>query len=119
MFKACSRCGKIHSTSYICPYKRAYSGDDKKLRSQYSWTQKSQEIREKANYLCEVCRDKGLYTYEGIEVHHIIKVRDDKSLLLDNNNLICLCKYHHMQADNGEIDKDYLYKLVEQRESRA
>lgn len=116
--KACSKCGKIHPYNYECRTKRRYDGgDERKLRSTYSWTKKSEEIRERANHLCEVCRDEGVYTYDGIEVHHITKVRDDKSLLLDNENLICLCKEHHMKADNGEISKEYLLKLAHHREN--
>jgi 5-methylcytosine-specific restriction endonuclease McrA len=119
MWKACSKCGKIHSTQEQCLIGRQYGGGkERQLRSQYSWTEKSKEIREKANYLCEVCRDNNIYTYDNIEVHHIVKVRDDESLLLDNENLICLCKEHHIQADNGEIDQDYLRELARQRESR-
>ena len=118
MFKSCSRCGKIHATGYMCNVGRLYTsqGDERKLRSQYSWTKKSEEIRERANHLCEVCRDKGIITFKDIEVHHIVKVKDDKSKLLDNENLICLCQEHHKQADNGEIDRDYLLELARQRE---
>lgn len=115
--KACSKCGKIHPYNYDCKINRVYTGgDERKLRSQYSWTKKSEEIRERANHLCEVCRKEGVYTYDGIEVHHITKVKDDKSLLLDNYNLICLCKRHHLQADNGEISKEYLLELAGERE---
>ena len=117
MFKSCSKCGKIHPASFQCTVGRVFTGgEERRLRSQYSWTKKSEEIRERANHLCEVCRNEGIYTYDNIEVHHIVKVRDDKSKLLDNENLICLCKDHHIQADNGEIDKEYLIELAKQRE---
>ena len=118
MMKACSKCGKIHPYNYQCQTKRIYVRDDeRKLRSKYSWTQKSQEIRERANHLCEVCRDRGIYTYDNIQVHHIVKLKDDKSGLLDDNNLICLCLSHHQQADDGKIDVEYLKELVERREN--
>ena len=120
MFKACSRCGKIHPKNYQCNVGKVYStGEDRKMRSQYAWTKKSEEIRERANHLCEVCRDEGVYTYDNIEVHHITKVREDGSLLLDNFNLICLCQEHHKKADNNQIDKDYLIKLAKKREYGA
>ena len=93
MYKSCSRCGKIHPSDHKCTVGREYTGgNERKLRSTYAWTLKSQEIRERANHLCEVCRDQNIYTYNNIEVHHIEKVKDDESLLLDDNNLICLCK---------------------------
>lgn len=118
MFKSCSKCGKIHDTKYKCNFNRTFTGgEERKLRSQYSWTKKSQEIRERANFLCEVCKDIGEITFENIEVHHIIKVKDDKSKLLENENLICLCQEHHKQADNNEIDQDYLINLAKMREN--
>lgn len=115
--KACSRCGKIHDYNYICTRGRTYSGgEERQLRRTNRWTQKSLEVREKANYLCEVCRDQNIFTYENLEVHHIEKLKDHQELLLDNYNLICLCTEHHKQADKGLIDKDYLKKLAEIRE---
>lgn len=117
IFKACSKCGRVHPISYDCKVKRIYEHtEESQLRSQYSWTQKSKEIRERANHLCEVCRDKKIYTCNGLEVHHITKVKDDNSLLLDNYNLICLCVEHHKQADRGEIDAEYLRQLAKKRE---
>lgn len=117
MYKSCSKCGKIHPSNYKCSSKRVYQDtDERKLRSQYAWTKKSEEIRDRANHLCEVCRDKGIITYKDIEVHHIVKVKDDSSLLLDNFNLVCLCQEHHKKADKGEIDSDYLIELAMNRE---
>ena len=118
MFKSCSKCGKIHDTKFKCNAGQDIlkNREERKLRSQYVWTQKSEEIRERANHLCEVCRDEGKITYDDIEVHHIIKVRQDASLLLDNYNLVCLCQEHHKQADKGKIDVDYLFLLAKKRE---
>lgn len=79
---------------------------------------KSKEVREKAQWLCEVCRDHGKYVYENVEVHHIIKVKDEPSLLLDNMNLVCLCQECHKKADDGLIDADYLRQLAEAREEK-
>lgn len=118
MFKACSRCGKIHSASYQCNVGKVYQGGkERKQRSRYVWTKKSEEIREQAQYLCEVCRDQGEISYEKLEVHHIIPLTENPSLLLEDTNLICLCVKHHKQADNGEIDREYLRKLARQREN--
>ena len=118
MLKSCSRCGKIHDTKFKCNAGQDIlkNREERKLRSQYVWTQKSEEIRERANHLCEVCRDEGKITYDDIEVHHIIKVRQDASLLLDTYNLVCLCQEHHKQADKGKIDVDYLFLLAKKRE---
>ena len=120
MYKACPYCNRIHPVGYICPKKPKRTifrgGEERKLRSSNAWTKKSIEIREKAQGLCEVCRDQGLYTYTGLEVHHIVKVSEDKARLLDNYNLICLCTDHHKQAEQGKLDKEYLRKLARKRE---
>ena len=118
MMRACSRCGKIHPLGYKCNAGRIYNKGSKadKLRKKNKWKEKSKEIRERANNLCEVCRDKGLYTYDNLEVHHITPINEDSGLLLDNLNLICLCSSCHKQAEAGKIDKDYLFKLAKQRE---
>ena len=88
------------------------------MRSTNRWKQKSIEVRDKAQWMCEVCRDEGRITYEMLEVHHIEKVKDNSELLLDNSNLICLCVTHHKKADSGILKKDYLKKLAEAREQR-
>lgn len=119
-YKACSRCGKIHPSGYRCragaSSLNCMAGEERKTRSTKAWTNKSREVREKAQGLCEVCRDKGAYTYNGLEVHHICKLRDRPDLAFDNYNLVCLCQEHHKQADEGKIDKDYLMKLARKRE---
>jgi 5-methylcytosine-specific restriction endonuclease McrA len=86
------------------------------MRSSGKWKRMSEEIREKANHLCEVCRDRGAYTYNNLEVHHIIKVRENGDGLLDPLNTICLCVVHHKEADRGDIDADYLRMLARRRE---
>ena len=117
MYKSCSRCGKIHSTSYECNHNR-YKKDTeaRKLRQKSAWHNKSREIRDKSKYLCSVCLQEGRYTYEGLEVHHITPIEEDKDRLLDDYNLICLCQEHHKQAETGKIERDYLYTLTRDRE---
>lgn len=115
--KSCSKCGKIHPRNYKCNVGRIYAKtEESKLRSKYAWTKKAKQIKADANNLCEVCRDKGLYTYDGLEVHHITKLKDDPNGLLDDDNLIALCIYHHKQADDGELSADYLRGLVKIRQ---
>jgi len=117
MWRTCTRCGKIHATSYKCYAGRYTSrGLEDKLRSQRKWTKKSLEIREASQNLCAVCREEGRYTYEGLEVHHIEKVREAPEKLLDDDNLICLCTLHHKQADEGKLDPDYLRELAKKRQ---
>lgn len=120
MYKSCSKCGKIHDTRFKCNAGTVYqNGEERKLRSKYAWTKKSLEIRERANYLCEVCRDNGVYVYDNLEVHHITKLRENPSGLLDNYNLICLCESCHEKAEKNQIDSDYLKELAKNREDMA
>lgn len=88
------------------------------MRSSWAWTIKAKEIKERANNLCEVCKQNGRYTYNNLEVHHITKVADNPDGLLDDSNLICLCVEHHKQADKGLIDKNYLTRLALMRDEK-
>lgn len=118
MWKACSRCGKIHDSRYKCNVGRVYNGGiERELRQKSKWHYKSRDIREKSFYLCEVCRDKGIFNNKDIEVHHIVKIKDDKDSLLDDSNLVALCQSHHKEADAGKIDPDYLRELARKRDS--
>lgn len=115
MLKSCQYCGKIHDSKYMCPHKpqiKKKRTEEDKFRQTREWTNKSTEIKELHNYLCAVCKDNGIYTYNGLETHHIEKLNDRYDLRLDNENLIPLCITHHKQADKGEIDKEYLKDLI-------
>ncbi len=125
MLKACSRCGRIHAAGQ-CQIKYAPSGKkyDRSLNDAYSfrqkakWKRKSVQIRQDAQYLCEVCRDKGKLVYQFLSVHHITSLAEDPSLGFEDSNLICLCSHCHELAEAGMIDKDYLRKLAEIRIGR-
>ena len=127
MWKACSRCGQIHDENYKCTknatkydvdYSKYGTLEERRLRRTAAWTKKSKAVRSAAQYLCEVCRDKGVYNYEDIEVHHIIPIKDNKALYLDDDNLICLCREHHEQAESGRLEVDYLKALAQKRIER-
>ena len=120
MLKSCSRCGKIHDINYKCTVglkrKYKYTYEESKLRNTYDWHTKAEQIKKDSKYLCSVCKDNGIYQYNDLETHHIEKLTERPDLLLDNNNLICLCRSCHKLADAGIIKKDYLLELVKQRE---
>ncbi len=116
MMKSCSKCGKIHDSNFKCTPKTYNGGNERNLRSTYKWTQKSKQVRDDANWLCEYCRDKGIIEYRNIEVHHIDKLKDaGAGVLLDDTNLICLCQEHHKMADAGQIPKDVLREIASRR----
>ena len=122
MYKACSRCGRIHDFNYTCnagkvPRKYANT-DENKLRSKRSWKNKRAFIRDTAFNLCEVCAYEGKFTPQDIEIHHIVKLKDNPNGLLDNYNLIALCIPHHKMADRGELSVDLLTEIARKREER-
>ena len=125
MLTSCSYCHRIHDKSFVCNAKRQAraliyqryqkNSEESKLRNTSRWHNKSEQIRKDSRYLCSVCEDKGIYNYNELEVHHIVPIKEDKSKLLDDSNLICLCRLHHRLAEEGKIDRDYLLKLAKQR----
>ena len=121
MLRSCSKCGRIHDTNFICTpkAKRKYErSEENSLRSKSSWQKKRESIKERSYFLCSVCRDLKDYSPKDLEVHHIIKLRDDPSLFLDDSNLIALCLPHHEDADRGKLDGEYLRKLARERDER-
>ena len=117
MLRSCSRCGRIHDINFKCNKGGLPRTTEQALRKLNKWTKKSQEIRERSLYLCSVCKDRGTANADDdIEVHHIKKLRDYPDGLLEDENLICLCVYHHKQADKGELDIDYLKRLAKLRD---
>lgn len=118
MLRSCTKCGRIHDTSFTCKGgSRLPETKEQALRKSTKWTLKSKEIRERSLYLCSVCQDRGeAKADDDIEVHHIKKLRDDPDGLLDDDNLIALCVYHHKQADRGELSVEYLKELARKRD---
>ena len=113
---SCSKCGKMHPRGYKCNVGRTYKKTEiDKLRNTSKWQRKREQIRDDSLNLCAVCLDQGIYTYEGLEVHHIEKLNESPEKLLEDYNLICLCTYHHKQADAGELSIEYLRELVKKR----
>lgn len=126
---SCMYCGKIHEKKFDCGRKpkKTYGKrkESDRFRWQQSWKKKREEIKERDNYLCQVCLD-GLYPIkdrvfncENLEVHHIEKIKDRPDLALDNSNLITLDEYHHEMAEKGMISKEYLKKLVAKKEKTS
>ena len=120
--KTCTYCRKIHGKEINCTAKKGYYRDknaryqkDKdyiKFIKSKQWYNKSQEIKLLDSHCCLVCKSLGLISPVYLEVHHIIKFRNDSSLKLDNDNLITLCVHHHKQADSNKISTSELYRLI-------
>ena len=122
--KTCTYCHKIHDIKMKCTAKKGYYRDkntryqkDKdylKFIKSKQWYEKSQEIKLLDAYCCLMCKSLGLISPKYLEVHHIVKVRNDSSLKLDNDNLITLCVNHHKMADSNKIQASELYRLIKQ-----
>lgn len=126
MLKSCRYCGRVHPKGYECPKKPApqkrtkMETEQNKFRSKNSWTKKSKAVRRRDGFLCQVCI-RGLYNPEriyqagGLEVHHIIPLKNDYNLRLDDENLITLCKKHHEMAEAGEIPTALLKRIAKEQ----
>lgn len=134
MLKACSYCGRIHDSKYICSHKEQAIKNRQSQRTSknkriydfhrsHKWKGKSIAIRERDNYCCQICI-RGLhnperkYETDNISVHHIVPVAEDWGHRLDDENLITLCSRHHEQAEKGEIKRDELQKIAKDQEKR-
>lgn len=95
-------------------YGHERTGADR-LRFTSRWKRKSLQVRDDAHWMCEVCRDQGKVTTGGLEVHHIEKLREDPDGLIEDGNLVCLCRPHHGMADDGGLTKEYLRGLAAKR----
>lgn len=119
MLKACLYCGRVHDSKHDCgkrPPKRYKRRANEAGRYTEAWKRKSEAIKAQANYLCEYCRDEGVFTYNDLETHHIVKLRERPDLLLEGGNLICLCRRHHEMAENGTISVEKLRGLAAKRD---
>ena len=134
MLKACSYCGQIHDSKYICSHKEQAIKNRQSQRTSknkriydfhrsHKWKGKSIAIRERDNYCCQICI-RGLhnperkYETDNISVHHIVPVAEDWEYRLNDENLITLCSRHHKQAEKGKIKRDELQKIAKEQEKR-
>ena len=118
MLKTCSICGRIHDFNQVCtrPCKKKTTRQNA-FRDTYQWKQKRNQIKSRDKYLCQVCltdkyKTNYRYTYDELEVHHIVPIEEDYNLRLDSNNLITLCRMHHEMAEAGEISKEELKAMI-------
>ena len=77
----------------------------------YQWKQNRKKINSRYKYLCHVCLNGKYeifysYTYDELEVHHIVPIEEDYNIRLDSNNLIKLYRMYHEMGEVGEICKE-------------
>ena len=125
MLVTCSHCGVVRR-GHRCEYRtsRKKSGDRQSdaFRNTKAWQRKREEIKIRDRCLCQIClRDRyntfSFLNYKTVQVHHITSIQEDYNRRLDNDNLICLCAFHHKMAEEGQIPKRELYEIVAEIES--
>jgi len=104
MQKSCNYCGSIHDEDFKCPKKPKIQykiTEIRQLRASSKWANLSKKIKQRDKYLCQLCLLENKYTYNNLEVHHIVSLADNPSLDLafEPSNLITLCSYHHRLCD--------------------
>lgn len=124
MLRSCKYCGRIHDTKVDCGKKPRHKKNTviDKFRSTMAWQDKRTEIGERDKFLCQVCIRKlyntaQQFNYDNISIHHIIPIAQDYDKRLDNDNLICICGYHHEMAERGTIPKEALIKIAKEQEN--
>ena len=115
MLRTCNVCGGIHQEDKMCKRKYPNKKNSKanSFRNTNAWITKREQIKRRDKYLCQVCLKNGIYTYNNLQVHHIIPINIDYSKSLDSDNLITLCTYHHHQAERGLITKEQLLEIID------
>ncbi|WMI81585.1 HNH endonuclease [Anaerotignum sp. MB30-C6] len=127
MLKSCRYCGKIHDSKVICskkPIRKKFDTEQSKFRSTNAWTKKSKQIKQRDGFLCQICLRKRYaterqYNTQCLEVHHIIKIKDDYGQRLEDSNLLTLCERHHSMADAGVIPAKELKEIAEEQEEKS
>ena len=120
MLKSCSYCGRIHDRHTVCQQKaaaisrRQHKSDDKitRFRNSPSWKYARRQALTRDLNLCRVCFDDGYINSNDIQVHHIVPMCEDFSKREIVENLICLCPFHHEQAEAGTIPRAELSELA-------
>ena len=120
MLKACTYCGRIHDRNTVCQQKaaaisrRQHKSDDKitRFRNSPSWKYARRQALIRDINMCRVCLADGYINANDIQVHHIVPMNEDFSKRDVVENLICLCPFHHEQAEAGYIPRAELFRLT-------
>ena len=124
--KSCKYCSRVYDENYRCnkkPVKRKKIDESVKFRNGPKWQKKRKEIKERDNYLCQVCirkiyNTRRKYNSEGLQVHHALPINLSEDLKLDENNLITLCSMHHSMCDKGQIPYEEVKKIINEQNQK-
>lgn len=125
MLKSCKYCMRIHDSKFDCGKKpqRKKQEDKDRFRSTQAWQKKSKEIKQRDSYLCQVCirllyNTHNQYTYDGLQVHHAIPLREDFERRLDNDILLTMCERHHEMAEKESIPRKRILDIIREQEEK-
>ena len=124
MLRSCKYCGRIHDVKSDCgkkpPSREHKNKEIAAFRHSRQWNKKANEIKQRDNYLCQVCI-RNMYgtirqfNYDDLSVHHIIPLAKNFEKRLDDTNLITLCKCHHELAERARIEVKVLLDIVSEQ----
>lgn len=121
MLKSCRYCGRIHDKKYDCGKRpvQKHIGNSAADRFRYTsaWQQKREQIKERDNYLCQICirnlfNTKKILNSENISVHHAEKLEENFEKRLDDDNLLTMCEIHHKMADKNIIPFEVVKRII-------
>ena len=102
--------------------KSIQEGNSLRFYKSKEWLAKREEILIRDNYECQNCKAEGRLTIKensrsSLEVHHIVELKQDPLLGLDNDNLITLCIDCHNEVHNrfGKIGKNKIEEKIPER----
>ena len=82
-----------------------YKYKEHKFYKTKEWRKKRLEILSRDNYECQHCKRDGKQS-QAQTVHHIVHLRDDRSLALTDDNLISLCNACHNVEHPEKLKKN-------------
>ena len=117
----------MHDENHICskkPIKKKKINDVTRFRNSPKWQRKRKQIKERDNYLCQICireiyGTKRKYNHENLQVHHAIPINTNEDLKLDESNLITLCSMHHSMCDKKIPYKEIKRIIDEQNQNKV
>ncbi len=93
--------------------------DTTRFRNSPKWQKKRKHIKERDNYLCQICiremyNTRRKYNCNDLQVHHAVPINSSDELKLEDSNLITLCSMHHSMCDKGQIPYEEVKRIIEQ-----
>ena len=121
--KYCEKC-KIKKEKEIKEnrkdYFKRYNENRDDIYSFYNskeWTSIRAVVKQRDMGLCQVCLMKNIIHYMTT-VHHIIELKDNYSLRIDENNLISVCSSCHQKIhreyENGTESKQKMIEVLQE-----